>query len=258
MAKDSISKKISKKQDFKTGSKINTTAVEKALSTKETESSNSTSESEEIDSESENEDLPKTRYRPNIIITGTPGCGKSTLSSKLNEVKSLKTNLFNISEFAKEEDIFESYDESRKSHVIDEEELLNRLEKPLREGSCIIDWHCNDIFPERLIDLVIVLKCGTSALYDRLQARKYHDSKIQENIDAEIMSVVLEDALESYDKRIVIELPSETEEQIEDNLEKIIAWYKQWLKDNKSGVTNEIDEFYRDREMPENFDSDEE
>ncbi|OBA29152.1 P-loop containing nucleoside triphosphate hydrolase protein [Hanseniaspora valbyensis NRRL Y-1626] len=245
MAKDYISKKITKKQDFKTGFKINTTAVEKALSTKESESLNSSSESEEINSESENEDLPKTRYRPNIIITGTPGCGKSTLSSKLNE-------------FAKKEDIFESYDESRKSHVIDEEELLNRLEKPLREGSCIIDWHCNDIFPERLIDLVIVLKCGTSALYDRLQARKYHDSKIQENIDAEIMSVVLEDALESYDKRIVIELPSETEEQVEDNLEKIIAWYKQWLKDNKSGVTNEIDEFYIDREMPEIFDSDEE
>ncbi len=61
----------------------------------------------------------------------------------------------------------------------------------------------------RLIDLVVVLKCGTSELYDRLKARNYKDSKIQENIDAEIMSVVLDDALESYDERIVIELQND-------------------------------------------------
>ncbi len=32
--------------------------------------------------------------------------------------------------------------------------------------------------------------------------------------------------------------------------DKIKAWYKQWLLDNEHGVTNEIDEFYKDREMP--------
>ena len=199
-----------------------------------------------------------TRFRPNIIITGTPGCGKSTLSNTLKKIEELKISLFNISEYAKEKKIFESYDESRDSHVIDEDELLDRLEAPLREGGCIIDWHCNDIFPERLIDLVVVLRCGTSGLYDRLKARNYKDSKIQENIDAEIMSVVLEDALDSYDKRIVIELQNDEDNQLEDNVEKIKAWYKQWLLDNKKGVTNEIDEFYKDREMPKDWDSDEE
>ena len=231
--------KISKEKKVK--SKVTADTVEKALNvnTKETEAK-------------------KTRFRPNIIITGTPGCGKSTLSKTLEKIPELKINLFNISEYAKDNKIFESYDESRDSHVIDEDELLDRLETPLREGGCIIDWHCNDIFPERLIDLVVVLKCGTSELYDRLKARNYKDSKIQENIDAEIMSVVLDDALESYDERIVIELQNDQKSHTQENVDKIKAWYKQWLLDNEHGVTNEIDEFYKDREMPKDWDSDEE
>ncbi|KAL6932996.1 hypothetical protein ACO0R3_002086 [Hanseniaspora guilliermondii] len=222
-------------------SKLSTDAVEKAL--------NKTFEEPK---------LKKTRFRPNIIITGTPGCGKSTLSKTLKEMPDLKIKLFNISEYAKENKIFESYDETRDSHVIDEDELLDRLETPLREGGCIVDWHCNDIFPERLIDLVVVLRCGTSALYDRLKARNYKDSKIQENIDAEIMSVVLEDALDSYDKRIVIELQNDEDKNIQENVDKIKTWIEQWVLDNKTGVTNEIDEFYKDRDMPEDWDSDEE
>lgn len=222
-------------------SKLSTDAVEKAL--------NKTFEEPKLE---------KTRFRPNIIITGTPGCGKSTLSKTLKEMPDLKIKLFNISEYAKENKIFESYDETRDSHVIDEDELLDRLETPLREGGCIVDWHCNDIFPERLIDLVVVLRCGTSALYDRLKARNYKDSKIQENIDAEIMSVVLEDALDSYDKRIVIELQNDEDKNIQENVDKIKTWIEQWVLDNKTGVTNEIDEFYKDRDMPEDWDSDEE
>lgn len=259
MPKKGTGNKVSKNSKHKSGSKISGSAVEKEL-LKQTPSQDdkTATSSEESSTDKEPDDQPKKRYLPNIIITGTPGCGKSTLSLSLSKVDELKTTLFDISEFAKKEDIFESYDEARKSHVIDEEELLNRLEAPLRKGGCIIDWHCNDIFPERLIDLVIVLQCGTSSLHDRLKARNYHESKIQENIDAEIMSVVLEDALESYDKRIVVALPSENKEQIEGNLDKIIVWCKQWMKDNKSGVTNEISEFYKDRDLPQDFDSDEE
>lgn len=229
------------KKDKKKDSKISAEAVEKVLSNK-----------------AEEQELKKTRFRPNIIITGTPGCGKSTLSKTLKDISELKLNLFNISEYAKENKIFESYDESRDSHVIDEDELLDRLESQLRKGGCIIDWHCNDIFPERLIDLVVVLRCGTSALYDRLKARNYKDSKIQENIDAEIMSVVLEDALESYDKRIVIELQNDKDTNIQENVDKVKTWIEQWVLDNKSGVTNEVDEFYKDRDLPEDWDSDEE
>ncbi len=74
------------------------------------------------------------------------------MSKTLEKFQSEKVT-FNISEYAKDNKIFESYDEGRDSHVIDEDELLDRLETPIREGGCIIDWHCNDIFPERLMTL---------------------------------------------------------------------------------------------------------
>jgi len=61
---------------------------------------------------------------------------------------------------------------------------------------------------------------------------KYHEAKITENIDAEIMQVILEEARESYDPKIVIELQSDSAEEVDSNVERIKAWYEAWMKDN--------------------------
>lgn len=180
-----------------------------------------------------------TRLQPNIILTGTPGTGKTTTSTLL-ESKLEKFRNINISDFATENELHESYDKERKSHVLDEDKLLDELEPILRKGGNIIDWHVNDIFPERLIDLVIVLRSNNGVLFDRLNKRKYHDSKIQENLDAEIMQVVLQDALDSYVKEIVIELQSDSIDDMENNVERIASWVENWKKQHPKGVTNEL------------------
>ena len=179
------------------------------------------------------------RYKPNILVTGTPGCGKSTtcelLIRRLPEYK-----YYNISDFAKEHDCYEGYDEARKTHIVDDDKLLDELEPLLYSGASIIDWHVNDVFPERLIDLVVVLRCTNTNLYDRLKARGYHDSKIQENLDAEIMGVVLQDALDSYEQQIVVELQSNTVEDMDGNVDRIVEWQEMWLKQHKKGVPNKV------------------
>ncbi|AMD22047.1 HGL293Wp [Eremothecium sinecaudum] len=182
------------------------------------------------------------RFKPNIIISGTPGCGKTTIC-KLLKAKLDNYKYYNISDFAKEQNCYEGYDEERKSHIVDEDKLLDILEAPLRLGGNIIDWHVNDIFPERLIDLVVVLRCDNSILYSRLQERNYHDSKIEENIDAEIMGVVLQDARDSYVPDIVVELQSNTEEDMENNADRIVQWIENWVKDHPDGATNELDHY---------------
>ncbi|ANB14082.1 Fap7p [Sugiyamaella lignohabitans] len=124
-------------------------------------------------------------------------------------------------------------DEERKSHIVDEDKVMDAIEDDLEKGGLIIDWHVCDIFPERLIDLVVVLRTDNTILYDRLKKRGYTDNKVEENIDAEIMQVILDEAQEAYAEEIVIELESNDVDQMDSNVERIVAWKNQWEKDNK-------------------------
>lgn len=98
----------------------------------------------------------------------------------------------------------------------------------MKAGGYIIDWHVCDLFPKSWIDLVVVLRTESTQLYDRLKARDYHEQKLQENMDTEIMEVLLEEARDSYDTEIVVELPSNESEDMESNVERIEKWIKDW------------------------------
>lgn len=52
--------------------------------------------------------------------------------------------------------------------------------------------------------------------------------KIQENNQAEIMEVVLDEARSSYASEIVVELQSESTEDLEANIARILQWIKLW------------------------------
>lgn len=65
------------------------------------------------------------------------------------------------------------------------------------------------------------------------------DKKIENNMDAEIMQVILEEAREAYDEEIVIELTSNTVEEMESNVERIAQWAKNWINDNKDAGSDE-------------------
>lgn len=185
--------------------------------------------------------MASTRHHPNIIITGTPGCGKSSHAESLAlQLKHPYTH-YNVSDLAKENKWLESYDEELDTHVVDEDKLLDDFEQKLRAGGAIVDWHCCDIFPERLIDLVVVLRTDNSVLYDRLKKRNYKDNKIQENLDCEIMDVIQQDASDAYMPQIVISLLSNTADELDDNVDRIAAWVDNWSRDHPDGVTNELD-----------------
>lgn len=182
------------------------------------------------------------RYRPNIIITGTPGCGKTSHSEALvSQAGSDSYVHINVSDFAKNSKCFESYDEVLDTHVVDEDKLLDLLEIELEKGGRVIDWHCCDIFPERLIDLVVVLKTDNGLLFDRLSKRGYNEIKLQENLDCEIMEVILNEAREGYQPEIVIPLESNSVEDMDENVDRIQAWIENWVQDHAEGVTNELD-----------------
>lgn len=64
--------------------------------------------------------------------------------------------------------------------------------------------------------------------------RDYAEAKLQENLDAEIFGVLAEEAREAFDEGVVVELKSETVEDIDTNCDRILEWVETWKKEHGS------------------------
>lgn len=202
------------------------------------------------------------RSYPNIVITGTPGTGKSTHSSLLASTyspsgsSSHPLRQIDVGALVKSEGFYTEYLEEWQSYEVNEDQLLDHLEpltgtkalEPIdsedhdpselqaakgseegeERGGLILDWHTCDVWPERWVDLVVVLRCDHGMLWERLEKRGYPLKKIQENNEAEIMGVVADDARESYPAEAVVELRSQESGDVEENVERIIQWIAAW------------------------------
>lgn len=60
-----------------------------------------------------------TRTKPNILVTGTPGTGKTTIASALAEAAQLRH--VNIGELVKEKNLHDGWDEELDCHIINED-----------------------------------------------------------------------------------------------------------------------------------------
>lgn len=85
-------------------------------------------------------------------------------------------------------------------------------------------------------------------LYDRLKERGYGERKLEENLDAEIMGVVEEEAREGYEEGVVVVLRSDEVEEVELNVERVVGWYEAWKTGNPEGVSGEKGEESEDDE----------
>ena len=158
----------------------------------------------------------------NILITGTPGTGKTTLSEQVAESCNLRH--INVGQWVAEKALHDGRDETFDCFILNEDKVVDAMEDVMSEGGNVVDFHSVDFFPKRWFDLVLVLTSETSTLYDRLTARKYKEFKVRENVECEIMQVVLNEAYESYDAEIIQTLPSNSVEEMESNLERTVSW----------------------------------
>jgi len=168
---------------------------------------------------------------PNVLVCGTPGTGKSTVSAALGE--RLGFHVVGVGELIKEKGFHSGRDEEFDTLIFDEaaaDLLLDELEPTLARGGQIVDYHSVDFFPERWFDLVLVLRTDNTRLYDRLAARGYAPKKLEENLSAEIMCVVAEEARASYRAEIVQEVESNTAEDIDAIVGRAAAWLHEWRR----------------------------
>jgi adenylate kinase len=185
------------------------------------------------------------RRLPNVLITGTPGTGKTSLAALIVErLGESCAKHVNVGEIAQLHKCYDGRDEVLDTNILDEDKLLDILETTFQEAedesvSCVADFHVCEIFPERWFDLVLVLRTQTEVLFDRLEERGYSNKKRDENMQSEIMQVILDEARESYDVNIVHEVSSNDLKDMESNVARVLAWRKQWIADLES---SEIDD----------------
>ncbi|KAK9408439.1 coiled coil domain-containing protein [Crotalus adamanteus] len=139
--------------------------------------------------------------RPNILLTGTPGVGKTTLGKEI----ALRTDFtyINVGDMAKEGELYEGFDEEYECPILDEDRVIDEMEDKMQDGGVIVDYHSCDFFPERWFNIVFVLRTENSFLYDRLENRGYKGKKLQDNIQCEIFQTIYEEAMSSYKEEIV-------------------------------------------------------
>ena len=152
----------------------------------------------------------KCKLSVNIALTGTPGTGKTSLSSKIDyNTVSINDYYAEISNGKDEED----------NWLIDLEKL-NEIIVTKNYSNTIFEGHVAHFLKN--IDKIIVLRCHPNELKKRLSSRNYSDGKVRENMEAEALNIICEEAIDLYDEKNVFEIYTSTI-TIEKILEKILS-----------------------------------
>lgn len=155
-----------------------------------------------------------------IVISGTPGTGKTTVASIL--AKKIKGIHIDLSELVLKEKLYKKVDEKRETVIADLNSLVPRLTEIIKStnSSIIVEGHYAEIVPSKFVDVAIILRTHPKELEERLKKKNFKESKVRENVEAEILGVCSYNALNTYEKEKIYEIdttsktPDETAELI--------------------------------------------
>ena len=127
-----------------------------------------------------------------IAISGTPGTGKTVVADALS--KALGWRVLHLNDVAKAHGLWLGRDKKRDCMIVDvhavETEVRSIAEK---ERNLIIESHYAH---EMDADVTVILRCSPEELRRRMEKKGWRSSKIDENIQAEIMEICRQEAWE--------------------------------------------------------------
>ncbi|MCK4269699.1 MAG: adenylate kinase family protein [Methanogenium sp.] len=142
-------------------------------------------------------------------ITGTPGTGKSTVSTLLKDRGYRVIHQNNtVDGYMMEDDV------QRHTGIVD----TDAWARDFTPSDGITEGHLTHLLP---CDRVVVLRCRPDILEERLKKRGYKEDKISENCEAEALDVILIETIECHPTEEILELdctdmtPAEVADAIE-------------------------------------------
>ncbi len=170
-----------------------------------------------------------------IALTGTPGTGKSAVAEIL---KRKGYRVISVTELARLHDCI--LDESGEEVVVD----VEKLSKFRFDG--VVEGHLSHLLSP---DLAIVLRCNPLVLKKRLSGRGWSEEKVMENVEAELLDVILVEALEECSEVCEVDTTNLSVEEVAEIAEKIIVGERESYKPGKidwlSVLEDRLDEVVR-------------
>ena len=144
-----------------------------------------------------------------IVITGTPGTGKTTLADELAEL--LKLPVIHVNDVVKQKKLYTDVEDG--SLVVDLPALKRELKNftGIAEGLVLCEI--------KLEGVAIVLRAAPEELEKRLRKKGFHGGKIKENVEAEALDYCAIKARQNYKRVIEIDTTGRT---VEDTVERVL------------------------------------
>src|SRR2546425_9227231 len=162
-----------------------------------------------------------------VAITGTPGTGKSSACDVLAKRSYV---VLDLDEIARRKGLIVGRDEKRGTDEIDAEALREGLRIPAKVA--FLKSH----YSHRMeVNLAVVLRCRPSVLRARLEARGWPSEKVRENVEAEAIDVILQEAVARLPFVFEVDTTSATASE---TAEKILAILQGKTKGHEPGTVD--------------------
>ncbi len=135
-----------------------------------------------------------------VAVTGTPGTGKSSFSSRL--ARELGARLVRLNELIEREKAYTLDRDGTK--VAELGKMVRAFRRILREseGPLVVEGHLSHLLPTRYLSHVVVLRTRPRVLERRLRKRGYPPEKIRDNVEAEALDLILWEAVERHGEKV--------------------------------------------------------
>ena len=176
-----------------------------------------------------------------VVVTGTPGTGKTTAVERLeaefgDDLESALGSEFEVvhlNDLIREEGLWDERDAERDSLVADLDAVGERLAD--RDG-VLVESHLAHHLDA---DKVVVLRCHPEELERRLTDRGEPEAKARENAESEALDVILSEAVDAHGVERVYEV--ETTERTPEAVAEEIAAVLSGEREPSAGTVDYLD-----------------